>query len=92
MHTIRLYYMLLEILETGDLHTYRTIEREELLKIKNGFYREADGRVKSEYYSLLESLEERINNAIATTKLAENVMKKDFTKFNFAKSNWKKRK
>ena len=77
MHTIRLYYMLLEILETGDLHTYRTVEREELLKIKNGFYREADGRVKSEYYSLLESLEERINNTIATTKLAENVMKKD---------------
>ena len=77
MHTIRLYYMLLEILETGDLHTYRTIEREELLKIKNGFYREADGRVKSKYYSLLESLEERINNAIGTTKLAENVMKKD---------------
>ena len=69
--------MLLEILETGDLHTYRTVEREELLKIKNGFYREEDGRVKSEYYSLLESLEERINNAIATTKLAENVMKND---------------
>ena len=69
--------MLLEILETGDLHTYRTIEREELLKIKNGFYREVDGRVKSEYYSLLESLEEKINNVITTTKLAENVMKKD---------------
>lgn len=77
MHTIRLYYMLSEILETGDLHTYRAKEREELLKIKNGFYRDVDGRVREEYYSLLESLDNRINEAVSNTHLPENVSQKE---------------
>lgn len=75
MHTIRLYYMLLEILEKETLHTYRKDEREELLNIKNGLYREKDGRVKEEYYLLLKSLEDRVITATNNTNLREDVSK-----------------
>ena len=71
--------MLAEILETGDLHTYRKDEKEELLKIKSGFYRDKDGRVKTEFYLLLESLDNRINSAIDNTKLTDEVSKKDLS-------------
>ena len=48
-----------------------------MLNIKNGLYREKDGRINPQYYTLLESLDQRINNAMVNTKLSEEVSKND---------------
>lgn len=63
MHLIRLYFMATEILETGDLHTYRTEEHELLMDIRNGKFRNEDGSVKEEFYTLLKELETRCEAA-----------------------------
>ena len=80
MHTVRLYYMLIELLETADLHTYRFNEREELLKIKNGCYRDSNGGVKEEFYELLKTLEKRVENAVLITKLPQDTDKEKLDK------------
>ena len=77
MHTIRLYYMLIELLETGDMHTYRLNEKEELLQIKDGFYRDSNGGVKKEFYKLLEELNDRTEKAILTTSLPKTLNKEE---------------
>ena len=77
MHTIRLYYMLIELLETGDMHTYRHNEREELLQIKDGFYRDSNGGVKNGFYKLLEELNDRTEKAILTTSLPKTLNKEE---------------
>lgn len=80
MHTVRLYYMLIELLETADLHTYRFNEREELLNIKNGCYRDSNGGVKGEFYELLKTLEKRVENAVLITKLPQDTDKEKLDK------------
>lgn len=80
MHTVRLYYMLIELLETGDLHTYRFNEREELLNIKNGCYRDSNGGVSEEFYELLKTLEKRVENAVLITKLPQDTDKEKLDK------------
>ena len=80
MHTVRLYYMLIELLETADLHTYRFNEREELLNIKNGCYRDSNGGVSEEFYELLKTLEKRVENAVLITKLPQDTDKEKLDK------------
>ena len=49
--------------------------REELLRIKNGYYRNNDGSVNIEFYNLLNTLDSRVEAALKTTMLPSKLDK-----------------
>ena len=58
MHLIRLYFMLFDILENGEVITYREKEHDMLMDIRNMKYLTSDGlKVKSDFYDLLNDVE-----------------------------------
>ena len=61
MHLVRLYLTANELLETGSFHAYRENDRELLLSIRNGDYRNEDGSLKDSFKELLESLTKRFD-------------------------------
>lgn len=69
MHLIRLYLSAIEILETGDMHTYQDKNHDLLMSIRNGNYRTENEGIKPEFYDLLHSLEDRAEKAKLTTSL-----------------------
>jgi predicted nucleotidyltransferase len=71
MHLIRLYYMAFDILENHQVITYREKEREELLAIRQGYYRNEDGSYKKAFFDYRDSLEKRLNSAFKKTTLPE---------------------
>lgn len=68
MHLVRLYYMAFDILEKGEINTYRHAEHSLLMDIRNGKYIVND-EVLPEFYDLLESLKTRFNYACKYTEL-----------------------
>ncbi len=72
MHLIRLFMMAIDILEQGDIITYREKEHELLMAIRNGEYQKKDGMFRNEFYEILEDYEKRLNYAIAHTILPDN--------------------
>lgn len=62
MHLIRLYLTCFDILEKGELHTYRENDREYLLEVRNGKYL-VNGKLTDEFYAKLRELEERLEKA-----------------------------
>lgn len=71
MHLIRLFFMAVDILEKGEINTYRRQERELLAEIRNGGFQKADGTFKGEFYTLLADCEKRLEQASQTTKLPD---------------------
>lgn len=63
MHLIRLYLMCVDLLEKGDIVTYREAEREELLAIRNGKYRTEDGGFRPEFFDMVKEWEKRMEYA-----------------------------
>lgn len=80
MHLIRLYLMCHEILSTGDLHTFRKDDHDLLMSIRNGEYRDTNGGVIDEFYTLLNELEKRCEEASKTTLLPKTVNKLEIEK------------
>ncbi len=78
MHLIRLYLMCNEILDDKTVHTYRK-EHDLLMDIRNGKYREEDGRIKDEFYQLLASLSTKCEDLKKETTLPDKI---DDNKFN----------
>lgn len=71
MHLIRLYMMCYDILENHRIVTYRSEkERELLLDIRNGKYSE-DGVFNAEFYSLVNTWEDRMKGALAHCTLPD---------------------
>ena len=71
MHLIRLHLMCLDILERGEIVTYREKERELLMSIRNGEYRKEDGTYRSEFYDMVTQLEQRMAYAEKNTDQPE---------------------
>ena len=67
MHLVRLYLMCFDILEKGELNTYRP-EREFLLEIRNGKFLK-DGKLTDDFYPYLDSLKQRLDKAVAESTL-----------------------
>ena len=61
MHLIRLYLTVFDLLEKGQIVTYRGEERDFLLSVRNGLFYNEDGKVKEDFYTYLNQLEERLN-------------------------------
>ena len=64
--------MLLELLTTSTFHTYRKDDRELLLDIRYGKYRNEDGTVKKEFNDLVDLLVNKCKEAEQVCKLKEN--------------------
>lgn len=69
MHLIRLYMMCLDILEKGEINTYRYDDRDFLLSIRNGKYQNEDGSYKQEFFEMVADYEARLKYARENTDL-----------------------
>lgn len=72
MHLVRLYYMCFDILEKGEIHTYREEEHDLLMDICNGKYLNKESQPLPEFFELVDSLEKRLNYAKNNTFLPKN--------------------
>ena len=71
MHLIRLFMMAIDILERGEIRTFRQEEHQLLMEIRNGNYQKADGTFREEFYELLSSYERKLDEAAAHTTLPD---------------------
>ena len=69
MHLIRLYMMCLDILEKGEINTYRYDDRDFLLSIRNGKFQREDGSYRQEFFDLVTDYEKRLKYAKENTDL-----------------------
>lgn len=73
MHLVRLYYMCFDILEKGEINTYRADEHDLLMSIRNGEYLDENRQPTAEFYDIVDSLERRLDYDKANTDLPERV-------------------
>lgn len=71
MHLIRLFMMALDILEKGEINTYRKAEQELLLSIRRGEYQNEDGTFSKAFYEIVSDYERRLGEAAKSTKLPD---------------------
>lgn len=71
MHLVRLYYMCFDILERGEIITYREKEHDFLMDIRNGKYLGKDNQPIPEFFEIVDDLEKRMNYAKENTSLPE---------------------
>ena len=76
MHLVRLYYMCFDILERGEIVTYREKEHDLLMSIRNGAYLDENGVPTEEFSELLNALDERMERAERETELPAEPDKK----------------
>lgn len=72
MHLIRLYLMCLDILENGEIVTYREKDHDFLMEIRNGKYLDENRQPIAEFYEIVEEFEAKMQKAKETTALPEN--------------------
>ena len=71
MHLIRLYLMCLDILEKGDIITYRGDDLDLLMSIRHGEYQKEDGTYRQEFFDMVNQFEARLTYAKENTALPE---------------------
>lgn len=69
MHLVRLYYTGFDILEKGEIKTYRDKEHDLLMQIRNGCFLNPDMTVNSAFYDLQKELEDRFTKDFHNTDL-----------------------
>lgn len=69
MHLIRLYCICIDLLEKGDIFTYRDAEHDLLIGIRSGYYQNADGSYRSEFFEMADAYEKRLQYAKENTIL-----------------------
>lgn len=71
MHLIRLFMMALDILEKGEINTFRVKEHDLLMDIRFGKYQKEDGTFRDSFYDMLADFEKRLHYASENTDLPE---------------------
>ena len=71
MHLVRLYYMCFDILEKGEINTYRYNDKEFLLKIRNGLFLDENNQPKSDFFDLVNELDLRMEYDKKNTSIPE---------------------
>ena len=79
MHLIRLYMMCLDILEKGEINTYRDKEHDLLMDIRNGKYLDKNRQPIPEFYEMVDEYEKRLDYAKENTDLPDSP---DYKKIN----------
>ena len=59
MHLVRLFMMAIDILEKGEINTYRENEHDLLLAIRRGDYQKKDGAFREEFYEIVTDYEKK---------------------------------
>lgn len=72
MHLIRLYLMCLDILEKGDIVTYREDEHDLLMSIRRGEYQQEDGTYRQEFFDMVTDFEKRLAYAKDNTDIPDS--------------------
>lgn len=72
MHLMRLFYMGIDILEKGEIITYRQDEHEQLMYIRNNGMLDAEGQPTEEFWRTLTDLEERFHKAEENSPLPDS--------------------
>lgn len=72
MHLIRLYLMCLDILEKGDIVTYREADHDLLMGIRYGKYQQEDGTYRQEFFDMVSEFEKKLAYAKENTSLPEH--------------------
>lgn len=71
MHLVRLFMMAIDILERGEINTYREKEHDLLLKIRGGGFQKEDGTFSEEFYGIVSDYEKRLSYAAENTDLPD---------------------
>lgn len=71
MHLMRLFMMALDILEKGEINTFRTGEHDLLMDIRFGKYQKSDGNFDDSFYDMLSEYEKRLHYAAENTVLPD---------------------
>ena len=72
-HLVRLYFMCFDILEYGEIITYREKEHQFLMDLRFGKYLDENKQPTMEFYKIVNQLEERLNYLAKHTGLPDNV-------------------
>lgn len=70
-HLVRLYLMCFDILEKGEIITFREQEHDLLMSIRNGDYLDENRQPIPEFYELVDGLEKRLDYDKANTALPD---------------------
>ncbi len=71
MHLVRLYHMCFDILERGEINTFRDKDHDFLMEIRNGRYITEDNQVKPEFFDIIDKYEKRLEKDRETTLLPD---------------------
>lgn len=71
MHLVRLFYMCFDILENGEIVTYRKNEHNFLMSIRNGAYLDENRQPTKEFYDIVNGLERRFEYLKTHTDLPD---------------------
>ena len=80
-HLIRLYLMCFDILEKGEINTYRENEHALLMDIRNGKYLDEHRQPIPEFYDLVRQYEQRLEYDKASTDLPKTVNQAEIDDF-----------
>lgn len=72
-HLVRLYYMCFDILEKGEINTYREKEHDLLMSIRNGNYLDENRQPIKEFYDMVNELESKLDYLKVHTDLPDTV-------------------
>lgn len=72
MHLVRLYMMCLDILERGEIITYREKEHDFLMDIRNGKFLDNNRQPIPEFFELVSDFENKLKYARENTELPDN--------------------
>lgn len=79
MHLVRLYLMCIDILEKGEIITYREAEHELLMSIRNGDFLDENRQPTPDFFELIEQYQNRLEYAKRNSALPETP---DFKRIN----------
>lgn len=79
MHLVRLYLMCLDILNDGEIITYREKDHDFLMDIRNGKYLDENRQPTAEFFDIVKDLESKLEVAKNTTELPDHP---DYKKIN----------
>ena len=87
MHLVRLYLMCFDILENGEIITYRKKDHDFLMDIRNGKYLDQNRQPIKEFYDMVDELDSKLQYLKEHTELPDKPDYKRINKF-LEEANW----
>lgn len=81
MHLVRLYLMCFDILDNGEIITYREKDHDFLMSIRNGDYLDENVKPTKEFFNIVDELESQLEMKKNSTMLPETPDMKQIEKF-----------